>query len=174
MKRLLLATVACLALSSPAIAQNSPQGAQGATSSPQQQNQPANVGADQMQGQKSSPTQANNNHQQGINPAMLDKQAIAEIQANLNKAGFSAKRVDGMWGRETRDALRDFQHAKNLPGNGELNQQTLAALNVTIPNEGRAASEPNKSGGSPQHGPAGQAQPTGNSPSPPSGPTQQQ
>jgi peptidoglycan hydrolase-like protein with peptidoglycan-binding domain len=54
---------------------------------------------------------------------------------NLNKAGFDAKNVDGIWGDETREALRNLQEFHNLPGNGEPNQQTLSALGVKMNNQ---------------------------------------
>ena len=161
MKRFLLASAACFVLALPAVAaQNSPQRANGAAPT-QQQNQSKNTRMNQAQSSNGSQTNANNNQRQAqaeIRPSSLNKQEIEQVQTNLNKAGFNAKRVDGIWGRETSDALRNFQQAKHLPGNGELNQQTLAALDVNIPNEGRAASESNK-GGAAQSGSAGQTQP---------------
>jgi peptidoglycan hydrolase-like protein with peptidoglycan-binding domain len=48
----------------------------------------------------------------------------------LNKAGYSAGNDDGIWGHETKQALRNYQQEKKLPGNGEPNQQTLAELGV--------------------------------------------
>jgi len=180
MKRLLLASAACLALATPlpVMAQNSPQGQNG--SQPMQQSQTLKTGKNQQQAENSprgqntsssakngysqkqaqaqpqeqngaQPMQQNQaanaqkNQQQAqvINPSSLNKQDIKQIQENLNKAGFDAAHVDGIWGPQTSDALRNFQQAKHITASGELNQQTLAALNVNVPNEGRAASESN-------------------------------
>lgn len=163
MKRLLLATAACLALSLPAMAQNNSPSANSAAPAAQQQNQSANTGMNKAQDQSGAQKQANNEQQQSqeIKPSSLDKHDIKQIQMNLDKAGFNAKRADGIWGPETEQALRSFQQKKNLPGNGQLNQQTLAALGVNVANEGRAASESNTSGPA-QNGGSGQAQPATN------------
>lgn len=44
--------------------------------------------------------------------------------------GYSPGRADGMWGSHTEQALRDFQNAKGMKDIGNLDQQTLAALNL--------------------------------------------
>jgi peptidoglycan hydrolase-like protein with peptidoglycan-binding domain len=133
MKRVLLVTAACLSLSVPAMAQNT-----GGES-----NQPR-----QMQNQtQSQPENANaqaGNRQQMIEPSQLNRQEVSEIQTNLDKAGFNVKKVDGKWGPETEQALKQFQQSKQLPGNGELNQQTLAALNVNINNESQTTGSSRK------------------------------
>jgi peptidoglycan hydrolase-like protein with peptidoglycan-binding domain len=133
MKRVLLVTAACLSLSVPAMAQNT-----GGES-----NQPR-----QMQNQtQSQPENANaqaGNQQQMIEPSQLNRQEVSEIQTNLDKAGFNVKKVDGKWGPETEQALKQFQQSKQLPGNGELNQQTLAALNVNINNESQTTGSSRK------------------------------
>jgi peptidoglycan hydrolase-like protein with peptidoglycan-binding domain len=129
MKRILLASAACLALSSfPALAQNS--GGQSNASSMKSQTQQSQA--------VNEPSKSTGQQQaQMIQPSSLSKEQVREIQTNLDKDGFSAKRVDGIWGPETRDALMNFQKTKNLPGNGELNQQTLAALGVNLNNQAR-------------------------------------
>jgi len=164
MKRLLLATAACLALSLPAMAQNNSPSTNSAAPAAQQQNQSAKTGMNKAQDQNGAQKEANNEQRQSqeIKPSSLDKREIKQIQMNLDKAGFNAKRADGIWGPETEQALRSFQQKKNLPGNGQLNQQTLAALGVNVANEGRAASESNN-GGPAQNGAAGQTQPAANS-----------
>ncbi len=117
MKHLILATVACVALSLPAMAQSN-----GATAPSQQQ-------------------------AQSITSSSLSKGQIRQVQMDLNKAGFTVKSVDGKWGKKTSGALRKFQQAKNLPGNGKLNQQTLSALGLNISNQSRASnSSPNQMG----------------------------
>ena len=78
MKRILLASAACLAMSLPAMAQTS-----GSQTNPpaQTQNQPQNQAA---------------NQQQTIQPSSLSKSQVRELQMSLNKAGFDAKSVDGI------------------------------------------------------------------------------
>jgi len=103
MKQLLLATAATLALSVPAMAQS-------------QMQQPT--------------TSQQHQTQQRITPAQLSHTQIRQVQQALDKKGFHASRADGRWGPETETALRRFQQQQKLEGNGQLNQQTLAALGV--------------------------------------------
>jgi len=125
MKRLLLASAACLALSFPAMAQ----GNQNGMPSHQQttgSNSQMNKGAQSRSGSQ----QAASNQARTIEPSSLDKEEIRQIQLSLNKAGYSSGNVDGVWGSETSRALRNYQRTKQLPGEGQLNQRTLAALGV--------------------------------------------
>lgn len=124
MKTLLLASAACLALSLPAMAQDNHSG----TSSYQKT---AISTGEQTQRPSGSQLQAGNQGKsQTIEPYRLDKHEIRQIQMSLNKAGFSSGKVDGIWGEETKQALRNYQQQKQLPGDGQLNRQTLAQLGV--------------------------------------------
>lgn len=135
MKRVMLAAVASIALSLPAMAQsndtnamqpnNQSQTSQSQTSSQPQHNQ-SQTGGNQQNGQARQ--QAENR----INPSSLNKEQIRQIQMTLNKKGFDAKRVDGIWGPETEAALKDFQQQQHLQGSGHLTQQTLGALGVDV------------------------------------------
>jgi len=143
MKRLMLVAAAgCLALTFPALAQNN---ANGSSQSKSDRQHSQTIGSSsqmgkQSQRQNSDQMQASNDQQQAIKPSSLSRKEIREIQSSLDKSGFNAKRADGIWGRETEHALRDFQQAKHLPGNGRLDQQTLSALDVTIGNQTQSAS----------------------------------
>lgn len=141
MKRILIASAACIAMSLPAMAaQNSPSASQ--PNMQQQQTQPngskGQTMGKQAQEQNGSQMQASNGAQQMIQPSSLSKKDVRQIQLKLNKAGFNAQNVDGVWGPDTAHAVRSFQKTKGLPGNGELNQQTLAALGVDINNQSQA------------------------------------
>jgi peptidoglycan hydrolase-like protein with peptidoglycan-binding domain len=125
MKRLLLASAACLALSFPAMAQ----GNQNVMSSHQQTTVPSSETNKQARSQPDS-QQAASNQARTIEPSSLNKEEIRQIQLGLNKAGYSSGNVDGVWGSETSQALRNYQQTKQFPGDGQLNQQTLAALGV--------------------------------------------
>lgn len=148
MKRvILIAAAGCLALTFPALAQNNLQNNLNGSSQPKSNSQQSETAGSnsqmgkQSQQQKSGQMQASNDQQpQTVQPSSLSRQEIREIQSHLDKSGFNAKRVDGIWGRETEDALRDFQQAKHLPGNGQLDQQTLSALGVNIGNQTQSAS----------------------------------
>lgn len=72
---------------------------------------------------------------------------IKEIQKALKAAGFDPGPVDGIWGRKTIVALRDFQAKKGLEVDGVAGPKTLAALFAgTVVPAGTAARAP---GGTP-------------------------
>jgi hypothetical protein len=172
MKRVaLLATVACLAATFPALAQGNPNGSPPQAKSHQQQSQTTGSNGqmgNQAQQQNSNQMQASNGQERTIQPSSLSRREIREVQRNLNKSGFDAKRVDGIWGRETEAALRNFQQAKRLPGNGQLDQQTLSALGVNIGNQSRSArgnqNQQQYNASSGQNGQQGQSQTVGQAP----------
>lgn len=80
---------------------------------------------------KNTQTQAG----QRVNPMQLGKQQVSQIQQMLNKKDYSALSVDGIWGPETAEALRNFQRRNGIHANGHLTQQTLAKLGVNWVNE---------------------------------------
>ncbi len=53
---------------------------------------------------------------------------VRQVQRDLNRRGYSAGNVDGVWGPETRQALRNFQRTEGLTTTGRLDNQTLSAL----------------------------------------------
>lgn len=87
--------------------------------------------------------------QVSVNQLSSDK--IEMIQQNLNSKGFDAGSVDGVFGKNTRNALTNFQKAQNLEVTGELNQETLSALGVSIEGEAQAQEAGN---GQMEQGPA--------------------
>jgi len=58
----------------------------------------------------------------------LSPQRVRNIQQALNDNGSNID-VDGVWGPNTRRALRDFQQSKGLDATGQLDRDTVAALN---------------------------------------------
>lgn len=129
MKQLMLATVASLALSLPAMAQSNTQ--QNSTPAPAQQSQQMNQMNDQ--GQSAQNGQQNQRQAENvIRPSQLSKKQIRQIQESLNRKGFDAKHADGIWGPDTAQALRTFQKQNGLKGQGELTQQSLAQLGVNM------------------------------------------
>ena len=126
MKKLLLATVASMALTVPALAQNAPgQDQSQQPSQMQMQQQPAQP-QQGMQGTPSSQQQA------AISPSRLNRTDVRHIQQALDTKGFTTRAIDGRWGPETEAALRKFQQQQNIEGNGQLNHETLAALGVNL------------------------------------------
>lgn len=56
---------------------------------------------------------------------------VLEAQYALKSRGYDPGAVDGVSGPKTRAAVRDFQKRSDLPVDGLLSSQTLAALGVT-------------------------------------------
>ncbi|HYD30337.1 MAG TPA: peptidoglycan-binding domain-containing protein [Azospirillaceae bacterium] len=59
-----------------------------------------------------------------------NQQVVRDIQQALNNQGFDAGDVDGMWGPRTQAALRNFEQSKGMQADGQLDQETMAALGV--------------------------------------------
>ena len=53
---------------------------------------------------------------------------VVALQERLNTLGFAAGRVDGRFGPETERAVRGFQRAYGLPGDGSVGPETLRAF----------------------------------------------
>ena len=58
-------------------------------------------------------------------------QSTKELQQALRDRGHDPGRIDGVMGPRTREALRAFQEANNLPPTGRLDADTAAALGVS-------------------------------------------
>jgi N-acetylmuramoyl-L-alanine amidase len=66
-----------------------------------------------------------------MNPHSLSQDQIKSVQGKLQQDGYYKEgKVDGTWGPETHQALQKFQQDHKLNANGELDQQTLAALGI--------------------------------------------
>jgi peptidoglycan hydrolase-like protein with peptidoglycan-binding domain len=111
--KILLAAMAALSMTAavPALAQQS--------AAPQSQNQ--------SQAQPTKQNQARQTNQTANPGANMIRQA----QQALNTKGFNVGRVDGKMGRETRQALRNFQNQQKLQPTGRLDNQTMAALGMS-------------------------------------------
>jgi peptidoglycan hydrolase-like protein with peptidoglycan-binding domain len=59
-----------------------------------------------------------------------DRQTIEKVQEALNDRGFHAGHVDGIAGVKTQEALRNFQQDQGMQASGQLNEETLSALEV--------------------------------------------
>ena len=65
---------------------------------------------------------------------------VRQVQQKLNDLNYGAGPVDGVWGRQSEGALRDFQHARGLEETGQINDRTLRALQTTnVPTQRQAA-----------------------------------
>jgi hypothetical protein len=150
MRRVILSTIAAVALCAPAFAQQTNAGPQTGKQPPQVQNQPATQSRSQPQsGQNVA------NAQQQISPQRLSTTVrdiqpalVRDIQQALDKMGFKAGRVDGKWGPQTEAALKDFQKSKNMPSNGQLDAMTTTALGLN-PSDFGTAGNPGTTGQAP-------------------------
>jgi peptidoglycan hydrolase-like protein with peptidoglycan-binding domain len=62
--------------------------------------------------------------------AMMSKQEVKAVQTALNKDGYNLK-VDGIYGHNTRSAIKNFQKKNDLKVTGRLDSGTLSKLNVS-------------------------------------------
>ncbi|MBU0547682.1 MAG: peptidoglycan-binding protein [Candidatus Omnitrophica bacterium] len=59
---------------------------------------------------------------------LKDRPSARQIQAALKNAGYYQGVIDGKLGRQSRQAIRDFQKANNLSVDGKVGKKTWAAL----------------------------------------------
>jgi peptidoglycan hydrolase-like protein with peptidoglycan-binding domain len=76
----------------------------------------------------------------------LTPDMIRNVQQTLQQDGSYHGRVDGVWGPSTQAAVRGYQQQHNLNATGQLDQDTLAAMNLGGQNN--AAQPPNQRYGS--------------------------
>ena len=55
---------------------------------------------------------------------------IRNVQQALQQDGTYQGRVDGVWGPGTQAAVRTYQQQHNMNATGQLDQDTLAAMNL--------------------------------------------
>lgn len=103
---LLAMTAASVLAISPAMAQQSGGGQQG--SQVLEQEQASGSGAD----------------------LQLSPSTVRQVQQALNQQGYDVGEVDGAWGPQTRDAMRNYQQAQGLEPTGEPNLRTLSSLGI--------------------------------------------
>src|SRR5262245_37062283 len=60
----------------------------------------------------------------------LTPDMIRNVQQTLQQDGSYHGRVDGVWGPSTQAAVRNYQQQHNLNATGQLDQDTLAAMNL--------------------------------------------
>lgn len=65
----------------------------------------------------------------------LSGNAVRQAQQQLENRGYDVGAVDGRWGPGTRQALMRFQQDRSLPANGQLDEQTMAALGMPAASE---------------------------------------
>jgi len=58
-----------------------------------------------------------------------------QIQAALKNAGYYQGAIDGKMGKNTRQAIKDFQKANNLPADGKVGKKTWLVLKGYLDNK---------------------------------------
>lgn len=53
---------------------------------------------------------------------------VRQIQVALKNAGYEPGAIDGRIGKQTRDAIKAFQRANNLPADGKVGKKTWGLL----------------------------------------------
>lgn len=61
-------------------------------------------------------------------PETKSRPKMKQIQIALRNAGYEPGAIDGKAGKQTREAIKAFQKANNLPEDGKVGKQTWAAL----------------------------------------------
>lgn len=74
--------------------------------------------------------------------------SIREAQQSLKDKGFDPGPIDGIYGPNTRHALREYQRKENLTADGRLNDKTMDSLGV---NHGTAGGEMDAAGKTLKH-----------------------
>jgi peptidoglycan hydrolase-like protein with peptidoglycan-binding domain len=64
-------------------------------------------------------------------PIAITRDLIRDVQRQLNDLAAAGLAVDGIWGKHTSTALKDYQEKHGLAASGQLNRPTLAALGVS-------------------------------------------
>ena len=70
---------------------------------------------------------------------------VAEVQTRLKKWGYYFGVVDGVYGSKTEEAVRFFQRKNGLSADGQVGNQTLAALGIS-PQSGQVSAMQDQSG----------------------------
>ena len=69
--------------------------------------------------------------QQGMGGAQAQNpETVRQVQQKLKDIGHDVGPVDGQFGLKTQQALRDFQQKQGIQATGQIDQQTMAALEI--------------------------------------------
>jgi peptidoglycan hydrolase-like protein with peptidoglycan-binding domain len=102
--------------------------------------------SDQPTQQSSASSQSSPSSQQGSpQQASQDSETVKQAQQKLSEKGHDAGPTDGMIGPKTQAALKEFQQKQGMQPSGQLDSQTLAALDI---DSGSASTGSSSSGSS--------------------------
>ena len=61
----------------------------------------------------------------------VSSDTIFKVQQKLHDLGFYVRdNIDGQWGPNTSAAVKNFQRSKGMKASGQLNSETLSALEI--------------------------------------------
>lgn len=94
---------------------------------------------------QTAPHQTAENSAWATVPPAVSSQMIRHVQEQLKHDGSYHGRIDGIWGPQSTQAMRDFQQTHSLHRNGQIDLRTLAAMNLPNGNQqyGQANTAPN-------------------------------
>ena len=72
--------------------------------------------------------------------ADYDRSVIQQVQEALNKMGYDCGTPDGIAGNRTTTAVTSYQQAHNLTADGQINDELLSSLGITVPENNNDAS----------------------------------
>ena len=78
----------------------------------------------------------------------LTPDTTQQVQQKLQQQGLYSGRVDGVWGPATEAAVRSYQQQHNMNATGQLDQATLAAMNLGPAQNNAQEQPPNQTYGS--------------------------
>jgi peptidoglycan hydrolase-like protein with peptidoglycan-binding domain len=68
--------------------------------------------------------------QEQVSLEQLDSEQVRQLQQALQEQGVDPGPIDGIVGQETRDAIREFQQEEGIAATGQLDRETLEALDL--------------------------------------------
>lgn len=77
---------------------------------------------------------------------------VTQIQTRLKEWGYYSGEVDGVYGSKTEQAVKYFQSTNGLSADGQVGNQTLAALGMTPTDSGSSGASGASGGGGDQSG----------------------
>lgn len=112
---------------------SSAQDMQSQSSSQDMQSQQSGSQPMQSQGsQMQQPASQSSQTSQNDAPIQISPVTLKKIQDQLDGKGYKVGPTDGIWGDSTASAVKEFQQTQGLAPSGNLNIETLQALNIDL------------------------------------------
>ena len=70
--------------------------------------------------------------EQKVVAGIKSRPTTRNIQIALTNAGYNVGKIDGRMGKQTRDAIEEFQKANNLPATGKVDKRTWELLRAYL------------------------------------------